>query len=342
MPKLIKDKHGNTELHLLIINGCTIEELTTLIESRKSTHIAKMSTTINNYGFTPLQYINNPLYSANERSEIRSILFPFMIWSSTLSPIQQAVAYKRLLRKYESTASDELLMGLIVGTEIITQVRDVLHFSSTHPELNYKDPQVKTEIIAAVDEARKNRTKSPSSDALTQLHHDVTVNILPNKIGNCSEYAKVALYFSIDNQHIHRTEKFEITNGDHAILVINRLQGSDENDVTTWGESAVIVDAWSGNTYPASAAPHKLSDYHCYQVPHGHEYHPRINVLIPYQSNYHQLLSRFSLTLTSPEPERSWWTRTTSSLFSNTLFRGYSTPESDLLERRESAISRMV
>ncbi|HGK6652029.1 TPA: hypothetical protein ACJ5DZ_003124, partial [Legionella pneumophila] len=40
--------------------------------------------------------------------------------------------------------------------------------------------------------------------------------------------------------------------GEHCLIVIGRVSGSDPNDISTWGEEAVICDPWAEKAYPLS------------------------------------------------------------------------------------------
>lgn len=42
---------------------------------------------------------------------------------------------------------------------------------------------------------------------------------------------------------------------DHIMVVIGRENGTDENNVNTWGNNAVICDPWSGKFYEATKLP---------------------------------------------------------------------------------------
>ncbi len=65
-------------------------------------------------------------------------------------------------------------------------------------------------------------------------------------LGNCFEMAQQALDYVLYQMPSHITaEIFGIGGGEHAFLVINRSPNSDPFNPMTWGENAVICDAWA-------------------------------------------------------------------------------------------------
>lgn len=77
------------------------------------------------------------------------------------------------------------------------------------------------------------------------------------EVGNCSEYATLALRY-IHKQSSIYAETMYIQDGDHAFVVIGRPIDTDINKPETWGEDAVVCDPWSDMVYPASEIPEKL------------------------------------------------------------------------------------
>jgi len=83
-------------------------------------------------------------------------------------------------------------------------------------------------------------------------------------IGNCEELATEAFFYLLKKKHPHlRVElmSFNKPGGDHAFVVLGRKPGSDENDVSTWGDEAVICDPWARKIFPASLAKKYLQNY---------------------------------------------------------------------------------
>lgn len=91
---------------------------------------------------------------------------------------------------------------------------------------------------------------------------------------------------------------FEEKNDDHVFVVMDRVEGSDINNPDTWGDNAVIVDAWSGLAFPASTreVSNKLTGH--YNIMYGGQYEYLYNFVRSYNRDYHRLTSQFSIVCT--------------------------------------------
>ncbi len=83
-------------------------------------------------------------------------------------------------------------------------------------------------------------------------------------LGNCGELSTM-LFFYLCSLRIYNKKievfHFKKGTGDHVFTVIGRLDHSDENDPSTWGADAVIVDAWTRLVFPAVDARKYLKNY---------------------------------------------------------------------------------
>lgn len=80
-------------------------------------------------------------------------------------------------------------------------------------------------------------------------------------LGNCHELSLQALDYIINNNIDIHAEVFEISNGDHVFLVLNRDPHSDSANPMTWGDNAVICDPWANKHYPATKYLSELESY---------------------------------------------------------------------------------
>ena len=80
-----------------------------------------------------------------------------------------------------------------------------------------------------------------------------------------------------------------ISNGDHCFIVIDRRKNSAINNLSTWGENAVIIDAWAGEVYSplAKTSHNKLMGY--YGRVFGYEFRCGYNFLSAYNPKYHNI-----------------------------------------------------
>ncbi|MCW8398827.1 hypothetical protein OQJ26_08485 [Legionella sp. PATHC038] len=81
-------------------------------------------------------------------------------------------------------------------------------------------------------------------------------------VGNCYEYALLALDYVINHEPHVSAEVFYIKGGDHCFLVIGRKAGSNPLDPTTWGEEAYICDPSENEAYPAVKYLSRLKNYY--------------------------------------------------------------------------------
>lgn len=81
-------------------------------------------------------------------------------------------------------------------------------------------------------------------------------------LGNCFEYAKLALEYMINSDSNLNAEVFKIKGGDHTFMVIGRKSGSNPRDPSEWGDSAYICDPWANQVYPAVEYLSKLKNFY--------------------------------------------------------------------------------
>lgn len=115
-------------------------------------------------------------------------------------------------------------------------------------------------------------------------------------IGNCGELSTLLFYYlcslRISNTKIE-VFQFKEGTGDHVFTVIGRLEHSNENDPSGWGEDAVIVDAWTRLVFPAVDARKYLKNYlgklDDNAQPCLESYDPKKHVLFPVTANFYPL-----------------------------------------------------
>ena len=128
------------------------------------------------------------------------------------------------------------------------QARKESLFSYTHPETNNATVEEKKIRKETIDKFRQSCEGVPAS-----LHY-IRHKIKKYQMANCGEYGYLALSHLIDakkNRDI-RIEFVAFENDDHTFIVLDRSENSMINDLSTWGDNAVIVDAWMGEVYAAS------------------------------------------------------------------------------------------
>ncbi|HAU1574335.1 TPA: hypothetical protein JBI85_11355 [Legionella pneumophila] len=99
----------------------------------------------------------------------------------------------------------------------------------------------------AVAYARSHNGKA-GFDIISKLTHAA---LLKYGFGNCGEQAQTAFCF-LQSRRVAPLDYCQTSIGEHCLIVIGRVSGSDPNDISTWGEEAVICDPWAEKAYPLS------------------------------------------------------------------------------------------
>lgn len=77
--------------------------------------------------------------------------------------------------------------------------------------------------------------------------------------GNCMEQSAVAFAYLL-RLGVRPLDWMEVTNGDHAFVVIGREPDSAANDPKSWGKDAAVCDPWDNVAYPASQIARRLGN----------------------------------------------------------------------------------
>ena len=80
---------------------------------------------------------------------------------------------------------------------------------------------------------------------------EIAANCESTRAGNCGEFAALCFIWA-RRRGIYPLDYMNLTNGDHAFVVIGRKLDSNDRSVGTWGGDAVICDGWDNNAYQAT------------------------------------------------------------------------------------------
>ncbi|HVE43915.1 MAG TPA: hypothetical protein VNC84_02115 [Gammaproteobacteria bacterium] len=106
---------------------------------------------------------------------------------------------------------------------------------------------------------RKEASESRiESDAGIEFFYANIATCKKFSLGNCSEMALMALDYVLSHAPEVNAEVYRIAEGDHAFLMIGRIEGSDPTKPETWGGDAYICDPWCNQVYPASEYVDKM------------------------------------------------------------------------------------
>jgi hypothetical protein len=178
---------------------------------------------------------------------------------------------------------DEILnKNLRSGCEALNKTRQFIRKSNTHPkmnEYNSQEIQLLNRSIKILRDTIRNISSKPL--ALNQKLDAIEDEIKNTGCGNCGEYCYLVYNYCLKNNI--PAEVFRIENGGHAFVVIGRSVDSNPADHTTWGNQAVVCDAWLGNVFQAVEIPEKLF-CHTY----SNDLDER-NKLVPFTTNDYRL-----------------------------------------------------
>lgn len=248
---------GNTELHDIVLNGASPDDIEALVEQYGEDDVVDMAQTLNDDGYIPVDYVtmNNT-----------KIVKPLSQLTLTYKPLT-LLELEEMKVRYELNEGDRLLRTLAVSSMVVTQISQLNILSSSKPELNTVEGGI-SHAAHKLGRLRKTlgRFFIPLSEKLPHDYQGLK-NIFVDaeaflvekfNVGNCHEYAYVAISRLREMDPSHRAEVFLMSNGNHVFVVLDRDPDSDPNDYTTWGQDAVVLDAWASDTFPASDIPNRL------------------------------------------------------------------------------------
>jgi hypothetical protein len=246
---------------------------------------------LNDNGLLPLQLVDKN--NSGDGEIIRKGLEELSL-DNQFKPLNILLDFEDIKKAYANLISDNSILTnyLLYGCIAANDVRKNITASWTHPSINLLSDKQFAEIKAECQAVRDEYGKLIGRISLAQSADDVMVNNLKNIVyvvtkygrGNCYEHSCLVLDRLLKMKIKSFIEIVGIENGDHVFVVIGRRSGSNLNDFTTWGKSAVVVDAWAGDVYPASELSHKLNDFVFYN-------RGKIRcITFPYDPNYHRFV----------------------------------------------------
>lgn len=132
-----------------------------------------------------------------------------------------------------------------------TQIEGYLDFSLHAHIMNMRNAQLPPGFLAAIN------------SAIAKFEHRIS-SCKESHLGNCEEYAFMALHYVCENVPDVTAEVYSIGGGDHTFLVIGRNINDPNCNPrlpATWGDDAYICDPWSNEVYPAKEYLNKTKNY---------------------------------------------------------------------------------
>ncbi len=145
-----------------------------------------------------------------------------------------------------------------IGKKLISHIRQyILHgttqLAQKEGRVSISSPEWKNNagVLFKVRENESPAAIDIDADALTWIVLEYSEIIKKFNVGACAEYALLGFAYMIKHAPEIKAEIYNIANGDHAFLVLNRQEGSDPHNPLTWGDDAYICDPWANKLYPA-------------------------------------------------------------------------------------------
>ena len=277
------DEQGNTFLHLAAAHSSVaVIELVLKSLGEKALMLCKK---INANGETPL-LMTVARSKFPECRAIINLLLPITL-DCAIKPLKTLLNTEAVLNSYPETLTNPRLANNIrMACQAVNAARKDVSCSTSHPDMNNLGPEIQDNNKRTLDELRR------STNNIQQNFYEEREIIKKFGVANCSEYSFLVTSHLLDikkDRNI-RVEIIFFTNDDHVFNMVERE--GDINNPDTWGRNAVIVDAWSGEVYPASYY-NKLMGF--YQL-NFYETNLKFNCLRSFDRNYHKLKSQLDLS----------------------------------------------
>lgn len=205
--------------------------------------------------------------------------------ASTNKPLTHIISIDEVANPYKS--HPELFDNLNIACHIANEVRSILTLSTTHPDANDFDSEQRINAKMKIKNLRLISeiltwliVMLPSFNRFEEIQqHSQTFFAKMFRAGNCTEFSYLAQAILKRDYPVTESAIFHLPKGDHVFLIIGLDSNAKLEKIETWGESAVVCDAWAGEVYPASEILSKLQDSKVVV-----ENNKPLNKLVPIQS----------------------------------------------------------
>ncbi len=298
---------GDTPLHRLV-RGCTNPDILScwLLEVGEQNAVM-MAKTANDAGYLPIDLLDLDECKEQVAADLQlkavliKMLVPYTV-KNHLKHMRTLLATEEIVGSYAHLFNPRLSANLTLACRATNAVRVIIQASKTHPCTNDFSIDAKYDLMLAIDalrdamqQANHCRPREYQTKELKFrrqcLNNDINL-IVKHAVGNCGEYSFMVLHQIQKLNPEKLVEIYEVTRGDHIIVVIDRDPASDPHDFTTWGAHAVICDAWAGKVFAVAALRHNLSVFSSRVFGDDRE---RYDVVSFFNEKYHGLKLWFSL-----------------------------------------------
>lgn len=284
--------NGDTILHQHIRSFKTIAAFNQLIAELGEDVAAFMSIITNDHGELPIDLLKTYVPQCHEEyGELYDKLLEMM------KPKQYSKMYDSIAQVATATVTgtsqeDIFTRKMNIVIDVANQVRSKIARSYTHPQANTYDFTQHTYVEFAIRKVRHDISLSLEYFSAQNVYEFTTTASL----GNCNEFADCVYYLLSKIETPIQAEVIEYSNGDHVFVVVDRNSKGDIKHPETWGDNAIVCDAWMGEVYPAVEMPYKLKNFSRYRQSSDLR---MINVLSSYNPRFHQCIENRAPILTA-------------------------------------------
>jgi hypothetical protein len=108
---------------------------------------------------------------------------------------------------------------------------------------------LRDDVVARFTNCRKNSQAKLSFEDFFKINQEA---VLEYQYAQCGEIAAIAFVEAQSNPCISSVDFCRTSEGHHNLIVIGRKKDSDPDDISTWGDEAVVCDPWALKIYPVS------------------------------------------------------------------------------------------
>lgn len=250
---------GSTALHHALFNGGGVEEVERMIKECGLLAVARMAKTVNDDNILPIDLIDP------RKTELVTLVSALTIKHEKKAKLN----LDAIVGEYAVQPGSKLFYNLELGIAVVEAVEKLNIDSSTSPEHN-DNAKNRAAASSKVNLFRRTfgqfsrlRKRVPDGydNIKTLFTHVESFFIQRALAGNCYEYSVTALSILKAMDAAHQCELYNLKNPDHMtqvnysghdFVVIDRAKNSDPCDAITFGDDAVIIDAWGKTVIPAA------------------------------------------------------------------------------------------
>lgn len=265
LPQLtkVRTENNDTVLHLAVLHGTP--DIVRLLLDKLGEFAPLLCRLSNKQGLIALQLVD-----WRECIEVRRKMLNMLIpitHASKSKNLSDLLDPEAVIKSHPGAHSNPILArNLQMGCASVNRSRKPDFISGTHPFWNVETGEKKKEVDDKI-KAMRNKTRGDLSNFSFADDQELfkflqqRVKIYDEEgVSNCYELAEKVLFnlMVLMKGCTVQLEIVSLCKGDHVFNIIGRNPESLLEKPETWGPNAVIVDAWSGEVYPASRIQEKL------------------------------------------------------------------------------------